>query len=440
MSLKRVFDITVASAVLLGLSPLMLLLAVSVRLESPGGALFRQTRVGRARRDFTIYKFRTMTVMERGGPSHFDCGDQRRVTALGAWLRRLKLDELPQFINVLKGDMSLVGPRPEVRPWVEVYPERWAKVLSVRPGLTDEASIEFKDEEKLLALASDPERLYRETILPRKLKHGEAYAARNNFLGDLSILVRTLQAIISGRKVYSAMEHGDSQKLIAAAYKRRVDERADRLYDCFQAGALYISQAQERSWLWLLGRIGFSGGRLREKKIYEVGCGAGGMLARLLLWGAAPENLSGCDLLPERTAEAVRRLPAAVTIKTGDAAASEAEAGVYDLVFQSTYFSSVISPDHRRAVAREMWRLASPGGWVVSYDMRYFNPANRDVHPTLPAELAEYFPEAAESFSRSVLLVPPLARRLARAGFWLCDFLGFFPFLRGHLIAAFRKA
>jgi SAM-dependent methyltransferase len=235
------------------------------------------------------------------------------------------------------------------------------------------------------------------------------------------------------------MEHGDSQRLIAAAYKRRASERADRLYDCFQAGALYIGQAQERSWLWLLDKIGFSGGRLREKKIYEVGCGAGGMLARLLLWGAAPENLFGCDLLPDRTAEAVRRLPAAVTVKTGDAVAVAAEAGIYDLVFQSTVFSSIISPEHRRAVAREMWRLASPGGWVVSFDMRYGNPANPDVHPTLLAELAEYFPEATESFSQSVLLVPPLARRLARAGFWLCDFLSVLPFLRGHLISAFRK-
>jgi lipopolysaccharide/colanic/teichoic acid biosynthesis glycosyltransferase len=194
--LKRLFDLSVALAVLLGLSPLMLLLALSVKLNSPGEALFRQTRVGRGNRDFTLFKFRTMTVMEDAEQGRFDCGDHRRVTSLGAWLRLFKLDELPQFINVLKGDMSLVGPRPEVRPWVEVYPERWAKVLTVRPGLTDEASIEFRDEEKLLASAIDPERLYRETVLPRKLKHGEAYAARHNFLGDLSILARTLQAIL----------------------------------------------------------------------------------------------------------------------------------------------------------------------------------------------------------------------------------------------------
>jgi SAM-dependent methyltransferase len=214
----------------------------------------------------------------------------------------------------------------------------------------------------------------------------------------------------------SSMEHGESQKLIAAAYERRAGGRADRLYDLFQAGALYMSQAQERSWLGLLDAIGFSGGRLREKKIYEVGCGGGGMLARLLLWGAAPENLFGCDLLPERRNEAVRRLPASVSLRACDASATGAEAGAYDLVFQSTVLSSISSPEHRRAVAREMWRLASPGGWVVSYDLRYGNPANPDVQPVLLTELAGYFPEASEKFARSVLLVPPLARRLARRG------------------------
>ena len=440
MSFKRLFDITVALSMLLGLSPLMLLLALCVRLDSPGGALFRQTRVGRGGRDFTLFKFRTMTVMEGAGQVSFDCGDRRRVTACGAWLRRLKLDELPQLINVIKGDMSLVGPRPEVRPWVEVYPERWAKVLTVRPGLTDEASIEFRDEEALLASAANPERLYRETILPRKLKYGENYAARHDFLGDISILARTLQVVLFGKEVADlAMEYDVSKKLIAEAYERRASARADRLYDCFQAGALYISQAQERCWLRLLGKIGFGHGQLRDKKIYEVGCGAGGMLGRLLIWGASPEHLFGCDLLPERTAEAVRRLPASVTIETCDATATGAEDGGYDLVFQSTVLSSIISPEHRRAVAREMWRLVSPGGWVVSYDMRYINPKNPDVHPTLLDELTGYFPEAAERFGRSVLLVPPLARRLARIGFWLCDLLSFFPFLRGHFMGAFRK-
>lgn len=212
------------------------------------------------------------------------------------------------------------------------------------------------------------------------------------------------------------MEHDDSQRRIAKAYERRASGQVGRLYDYFQAGALYIGQSQEKNWLWLLGKIGFGGGRLKEKKIYEVGCGAGGMLARLLLWGAAPENLFGCDLLPERTAEAARRLPASVTIRTGDAAATGAEAGGYDLVFQSTVFSSIPSPGHRQAVAREMWRLAAPGGWVVSFDLRYANPANPDVRPIRQAELAGFFPEAAENFGRGVLLVPPLARRLAGWG------------------------
>jgi lipopolysaccharide/colanic/teichoic acid biosynthesis glycosyltransferase len=195
VSLKRLFDAFSALLVLIALGPLMLIIALVTRLDSPGGALFRQTRVGRGGRDFTLLKFRTMTVLEGAERGRFDCGDRGRVTAWGAWLRRLKLDEWPQFINVLKGDMSLVGPRPEVRPWVEAYPERWAGVLTVRPGLTDEASIEFRNEEELLAASPDPERLYRETILPRKLDHGEAYAARRTFLGDLSILARTILAV-----------------------------------------------------------------------------------------------------------------------------------------------------------------------------------------------------------------------------------------------------
>ena len=199
VSFKRLFDIAIALGALIMLSPLMLLLALGVRLDSPGGVLFRQTRVGRNGQDFTLFKLRTMTAMEEAEQGRFDCGDSCRVTHLGTWLRRLKLDELPQFFNVLKGDMSLVGPRPEVRPWVEVYPERWAKVLTVRPGLTDEASIEFRNEEILLASAPDPEQLYRETILPRKLDHGETYATRHTFQGDLAILARTLQVVLSGR-------------------------------------------------------------------------------------------------------------------------------------------------------------------------------------------------------------------------------------------------
>ena len=236
------------------------------------------------------------------------------------------------------------------------------------------------------------------------------------------------------------MKYEDSQRRIVEAYKRRADNQTDRVYQQFPAGTEYFRKASERDWLRLLDKFGFGGERLKEKKVYEVGCGAGGVLAWLLRWGAAPENLFGCDLLPERVAEAARHLPAAVTIKACDAADTGAETGGYDLVCQSTVFSSILSPEHRRAVALEMWRLASPGGWVVSYDMRYRNPANPDVRPVLLAELAGYFPEAAECFARSVLLVPPLARRLARwGGSPLCEFFSLFPFLRGHLMAAFRK-
>ncbi|MDR1921027.1 MAG: sugar transferase [Candidatus Adiutrix sp.] len=192
---KRLFDLAGSAGLLALLWPLMLVLALAVKLDSPGPALFRQTRVGRGGLDFDILKFRTMTVLPEASAGRFDAGDARRVTRLGRLLRRGKLDELPQLLNVLKGEMSLVGPRPEIRRWVEIYPERWRAALQVRPGLTDEASVRFRHEEDILAAAADPERCYREMILPRKLDLYEKYAARPSFKDDLKIIWATLKAL-----------------------------------------------------------------------------------------------------------------------------------------------------------------------------------------------------------------------------------------------------
>ena len=123
-------------------------------------------------------------------------GNRRRVTGVGRLLRATKLDELPQLWNVLKGDMSLVGPRPEVRQWVAAYPERWARVLTVKPGITDPASIVYRDEESILARSPDPERTYREDILPHKLDLYEEYVRSRNFFGDIGIILKTLFAVI----------------------------------------------------------------------------------------------------------------------------------------------------------------------------------------------------------------------------------------------------
>ena len=194
--MKRLVDVIAASAGLLLLSPLLLVLAAWVRFSSGAPVLFRQQRVGRGMRDFTLVKFRTMTVAPGTERGSFDAGRATRVTRVGRFLRKTKLDELPQLWNVLVGDMSLVGPRPEIRRWVAVYPERWARVLAVRPGLTDPASILYRNEEELLAAASDPQRVYREKILPHKLSIYEAYVRDQYLAGDLVILWQTLLAVL----------------------------------------------------------------------------------------------------------------------------------------------------------------------------------------------------------------------------------------------------
>lgn len=196
--IKRLFDGGAAVAGLLLLSPVLLALAALVRATSSGPALFIQTRIGRDGRPFGCLKFRTMTVRPDVEQQGFEAGQAGRVTRFGRFLRKTKLDELPQLWNVLKGDMSLVGPRPEVRKWVEAYPERWARVLTVRPGITDPASIEFRNEEDVLSRSADPERTYREDVLPRKLDLYEQYVREQSLSGDWAILWKTLCAICKG--------------------------------------------------------------------------------------------------------------------------------------------------------------------------------------------------------------------------------------------------
>lgn len=194
---KRLFDIAFAAVALLLLCPLLLAIALWVRLDSPGPVFFRQQRVGRGGRLFGIYKFRTMhTGAEAMGPQ-ITVGEDARITRAGAWLRRSKVDELPQFLNVLRGDMSVVGPRPEVPRYVAQYPADVRQaVLSVRPGITDLASIEFRDESALLARSSDPERTYVEQILPAKLRHAQQYVRTRSLWLDLRIIARTALAVL----------------------------------------------------------------------------------------------------------------------------------------------------------------------------------------------------------------------------------------------------
>lgn len=195
---KRVFDLIMATAGLVLLAPLIALAAVWVKLDSPGPALFRQERVGRGGQLFRIHKLRTMQ-MDAGtrGPG-ITAQHDARVTRAGQWLRRYRVDELPQLIDVLQGHMSLVGPRPELPRYVAHYPEALReRVLSVRPGITDPASLEFLDEAALIAGAADPERAYVEQILPLKLQRQAAYAQRATLASDLVVLVRTLRVLLA---------------------------------------------------------------------------------------------------------------------------------------------------------------------------------------------------------------------------------------------------
>lgn len=193
---KRLFDVICAALGLLLLSPLLLLAAAWVKLDSPGPALFRQTRVGRFGVPFTIHKFRTMRVAPGAA---ITVGADPRITRVGHVLRQTKLDELPQLWDVLRGAMSLVGPRPELPHYVALYPaDLRERVLAVRPGITDPASLAFSHEAELLAAAGDPEREYREVVLPAKLRLSADYAARASLATDLHLILVTLWRVLRG--------------------------------------------------------------------------------------------------------------------------------------------------------------------------------------------------------------------------------------------------
>ena len=198
---KRLFDLLGAGLALLLLWPLLLAVALLIRIDSPGPVFFRQERVGRHGRTFSIHKFRTMVAdaAARGGP--LTVGDDPRITRIGRKLRSTRLDELPQLIDVLAGHMSLVGPRPEVPRYLAMVPRALReRVLAVRPGITDPSSLEFIDEATLLARAADPEREYVQTVLPRKLRVAAEYAERATLGSDLCVLARTLRVLLSRRR------------------------------------------------------------------------------------------------------------------------------------------------------------------------------------------------------------------------------------------------
>lgn len=196
---KRAFDLIVAFSGLILLTPVLIVIAVWVRYDSAGPALYRQQRVGRGGTLFWIYKFRTMRHQESAG-AQLTVGGDCRITRAGHFLRRYKIDELPQLINVVLGNMSLVGPRPEVARYVALYPETVrSEVLSVAPGITDWASIAYRQENSILAQASDPEQAYLDEVMPAKLAFCQRYVRERSFWVDLRIIFGTFAALLRVR-------------------------------------------------------------------------------------------------------------------------------------------------------------------------------------------------------------------------------------------------
>ncbi len=195
--MKRIFDILVSGIGLICLSPLLLIVAIWIKLDSPGPIFYRQVRVGRYNKDFRIFKFRSMCIDSDKGSLVTIGGRDPRITRSGYFIRKFKIDELPQLINVLVGDMSLVGPRPEVRHYVNYWTTEQMHVLDVRPGITDPASIKFRNENELLAQAEDPEKYYIEVIMQEKIKSYLDYVEKNNFWYDIKLIFQTIWVVIT---------------------------------------------------------------------------------------------------------------------------------------------------------------------------------------------------------------------------------------------------
>ena len=192
--IKRIFDFISSFFFLLFFFPFFLLLSILIKIDSKGPIFFTQIRVGKNNKDFLLLKFRTMKVAQENS-SLITIGNDNRITNIGNILRKYKLDELPQLINILKGEMSVVGPRPEVRKYVDMYSSSQLEVLSVKPGLTDPSSIKFSNESELLGTAANPEKYYTETLMPLKIEISLNYVRTQTFIGDLKIIFQTFSKI-----------------------------------------------------------------------------------------------------------------------------------------------------------------------------------------------------------------------------------------------------
>lgn len=193
---KRLFDIILSFIGLVVLSPVLLIISLLIKLDSQGPILFKQVRVGRYEKNFHILKFRTMVTDAEKKGAQITVGRDSRITRAGHFLRKSKMDELPQLLNVLIGDMSLVGPRPEVPKYTQYYNRDQKRVFEIRPGITDLASIKYRDENEILAMSSDPEKTYIEEIMVDKLKLNLRYVKERSLLTDIKIIYNTLLKIV----------------------------------------------------------------------------------------------------------------------------------------------------------------------------------------------------------------------------------------------------
>lgn len=195
--MKRLFDFVASGCGLIILSPLFIVLAIWIKIDSEGPVFYRQVRVGKNNKDFRIYKFRSMRVGSDKGSLVTIGGRDPRITRSGYFIRKFKLDELPQLINVFVGDMSLVGPRPEVRHYVDYWTSEQMHVLDVRPGITDPASIKFRNENELMEQVEDPEKYYIEVIMQEKLRLYLEYVNHHSFFGDIALIFKTFWVIVT---------------------------------------------------------------------------------------------------------------------------------------------------------------------------------------------------------------------------------------------------
>lgn len=191
-TIKRLFDILASGIGIIILSPVLIIIALRIKTGSDGPVFFKQVRVGQGGKEFKILKFRTMVVDAEKLGRQITVGADNRITKVGAFLRKYKLDELPQLFNVFKGDMSLVGPRPEVPRYVNMYTEEQRRVLEVKPGITDLASIRYRDENELLGQAENPDEFYINTIMPDKLALNMEYINKSNIFFDIYIIINTI--------------------------------------------------------------------------------------------------------------------------------------------------------------------------------------------------------------------------------------------------------